>query len=47
MAKGVTLRMPICMIQRFPSHVFETGQTQIAVDEEIATEIFGDEYSSE
>lgn len=47
MAMGVTPGMPIRVIQRFPSHVFETGQTQIAVDEEIANEIFVVEYSSE
>ena len=43
---GVTPGMPIRVIQRFPSHVFETGWTQIAVDEEIANEIFVAEYSS-
>jgi DtxR family Mn-dependent transcriptional regulator len=46
MAMGVTPGMPIRIIQRFPSHVFETGRTQIAVDEEIANEIFVVEYSS-
>ncbi len=46
MAMGVTPGMPIRVIQRFPSHVFEIGQTQIAVDEEIANEIFVVEYSS-
>ncbi len=47
MAMGVTPGMPIRVIQRFPAHVFETGRTQIAVDEEIANEIFVVEYSSE
>ena len=45
MAMGVTPGMPIRVIQRFPSHVFQIGQTQIAVDEEIANEIFVVEYS--
>ena len=46
MAMGVAPGMPIRVIQRFPSHVFQIGQTQIAVDEEIANEIFVVEYSS-
>ena len=46
MAMGVTPGMPIRIIQRFPSHVFQIGRTQIAVDEEIANEIFVVEYSS-
>jgi DtxR family Mn-dependent transcriptional regulator len=46
MAMGVTPGMPIRVIQRFPSHVFQIGRTQIAVDEEIANEIFVVEYSS-
>jgi DtxR family Mn-dependent transcriptional regulator len=46
MAMGVTPGMPIRVIQRFPSHVFQMGRTQIAVDEEIANEIFVVEYSS-
>lgn len=40
MAMGVTPGVPIQVIQRFPSYVFQMGQTQIAVDEEIANEIF-------
>ena len=40
MALGVTPGMRIQVIQRFPSYVFQIGQTQIAVDEEIANEIF-------
>jgi DtxR family Mn-dependent transcriptional regulator len=40
MAMGVTPGMSIHVIQSYPSHVFQIGQTQIAVDEEIANEIF-------
>ncbi len=40
MAMGITPGMQIHVIQRFPSYVFQIGQTQIAVDEEIAKEIF-------
>ncbi len=40
MAMGVTPGMPIRILQKFPTHVFQIGQTQIAVDEEIANEIF-------
>jgi len=40
MAMGVTPGMRIRVIQRFPSHVFQIERTQIAVDEEIADEIF-------
>ena len=40
MAMGVTPGMRIRVIQRFPSHVFQIGMAQIAVDEEIADEIF-------
>jgi DtxR family Mn-dependent transcriptional regulator len=40
MAMGVTPGMSIRVIQRFPSHVFQIERTQIAVDEEIANEIF-------
>jgi Fe2+ transport system protein FeoA len=46
MAMGVTPGMSIRIIQRFPLHVFETGRTQIAVDEEIVNEIFVVEHSS-
>ena len=46
MAMGVTPGMPVRVIQRFPSHVFQIGRTQIAVDEEIANEIFVVEFSS-
>ena len=40
MAMGVTPGMRIRIIQRFPSHVFQIERTQIAVDEQIADEIF-------
>jgi len=40
MAMGVTPGMRIRVIQRFPSHVFQIERAQIAVDEEIADEIF-------
>jgi DtxR family Mn-dependent transcriptional regulator len=40
MAMGITPGMNIRIIQRFPSHVFQIERTQIAVDEEIAKEIF-------
>jgi DtxR family Mn-dependent transcriptional regulator len=40
MAMGITPGMQLHVIQKFPSHVFQIGQTQIAVDEEIANEIF-------
>lgn len=40
MAMGVTPGMGIQVIQRFPSHVFQIQNAQIAVDKEIASEIF-------
>lgn len=40
MAMGVLPGKPIRVIQRFPSYVFQIDQTQIAVDDEIAHEIF-------
>lgn len=40
MAMGVTPGMKIQIIQRFPSYVFQIQNAQIAVDEEIADEIF-------
>ncbi|MCS4541500.1 MAG: metal-dependent transcriptional regulator [Euryarchaeota archaeon] len=39
MALGVLPGMSISLIQRFPSYVFQIGQTQIAVDKEIADDI--------
>ncbi len=40
MAMGVLPGFDVSLIQRYPSYVFKVGQTQIAVDEEIASEIF-------
>lgn len=37
---GVTPGKQIRVIQRFPTYVFQIGQTQIAVDQEIAEEIY-------
>jgi DtxR family Mn-dependent transcriptional regulator len=46
MAMGITPGISIHVIQQFPSHVFQIGQTQIAVDDEIAHEIFVLQISS-
>jgi hypothetical protein len=32
--------MPVTMIQTFPTHVFQVGHTQLAVDKDIANEIY-------
>jgi DtxR family Mn-dependent transcriptional regulator len=40
MAMGVLPGFEVSLIQRYPSYVFRVGQTQIAVDAEIAGEIF-------
>ncbi len=40
MAMGILPGVSITLIQRFPSYVFQTGQTQFAVDKEIAEKIF-------
>jgi DtxR family Mn-dependent transcriptional regulator len=40
MAMGVLPGFEVSLIQRYPSYVFRVGQTQIAVDAEIASEIF-------
>ncbi len=40
MATGVLPGMDIQLIQKFPSYVFQVGETQIAVDREIAQEIY-------
>lgn len=40
MAMGVAPGMTVRAIQRFPSHVFQIEMAQIAVDQEIADEIF-------
>ncbi len=40
MAMGILPGAPVALIQRFPSYVFDTGQTQFAVDKEIADSIY-------
>ena len=40
MAMGVLPQVPITLIRRFPSFVFEAGYSQFAVDEEIAANIY-------
>jgi DtxR family Mn-dependent transcriptional regulator len=40
MAMGVLPGIPIRLLRRFPSFVFEAGYSQFAVDEEIAGDIF-------
>jgi DtxR family Mn-dependent transcriptional regulator len=40
MALGVTPGMSVTMIQTFPTHVFQVGHTQLAVDKDIANEIY-------
>ncbi len=40
MAMGVLPGMPIALIQKFPSYVFQIGQSQFAVDKELAESIF-------
>jgi DtxR family Mn-dependent transcriptional regulator len=40
MGMGVMPGMTITLITRFPSFVFQLGQTQIAVDKEIASDIY-------
>ena len=40
MARGVLPGVPITLLRRFPSFVFEAGYSQFAVDEEIATDIY-------
>ena len=40
MAMGVLPGFNVSLIQRYPSFVFKVGQTQIAVDADIASEIF-------
>jgi DtxR family Mn-dependent transcriptional regulator len=37
---GVLPGMTVEIIQRYPSHVFQIGQTQIAVDTDIANDIY-------
>jgi DtxR family Mn-dependent transcriptional regulator len=38
MALGVTPGMPVTMLHTFPTHVFQVGHTQLAVDKDIANE---------
>lgn len=40
MAMGILPGAPISLIQSFPSYVFQVGQTQFAVDKEIAEAIY-------
>ena len=40
LAMGILPGTPVEVIQTFPSYVFQVGQTQVAVDAEIANEIF-------
>lgn len=40
MAMGILPGAPISLIQNFPSYVFQAGQTQFAVDKEIADAIY-------
>ncbi len=40
MAMGILPGAPISLIQSFPSYVFQAGQTQFAVDKEIAEAIY-------
>jgi len=40
LAMGVLPGMPVEVIQTYPSYVFQVGQTQIAVDSEIADDVF-------
>jgi len=40
MAMGILPGMTLTLIQTFPSYVFQIGQSQFAVDKELADEIF-------
>ena len=40
LAMGILPGVPVEVIQKYPSYVFQAGQTQIAVDNEIADDIF-------
>lgn len=40
MVMGVLPGMDISLIQKFPAYVFQVGLTQVAIDQEIAKEIF-------
>ncbi len=39
MVLGVIPGMPVTMLQRFPSYLFQVGHTQIAVDKHIARSV--------
>ncbi|MBI5144454.1 MAG: metal-dependent transcriptional regulator [Candidatus Omnitrophica bacterium] len=40
MSMGILPGMPVSLIQKFPSYVFQIGQSQFAVDKELAEAIF-------
>jgi len=40
MAMGVLPGMAITLIQKFPSYVFQVGQSQFAIDKELASCIY-------
>jgi len=40
MAMGVLPGMTVTLIQKFPSYVFQVGQSQFAIDKELAENIF-------
>jgi DtxR family Mn-dependent transcriptional regulator len=40
LALGVLPGQPITLVQRFPSYLFRVGQTQVAVDDDLAGHIF-------
>lgn len=40
LAMGILPGINICLIQKFPSYVFQLGQSQFAVDKELAECIF-------
>lgn len=40
MAMGILPGMPIQIIQKFPSYLLQIGQTQVAIDEEMAKDVY-------
>ncbi len=40
MAMGILPGMTVTLIQKFPSYIFQIGQSQFAVDKELAGNIF-------
>ena len=40
MAMGLLPGMTVTLIQKFPSYVFQIGQSQFAIDKELAENIF-------